>query len=124
MPSGGHKEAVADPEAAPEGIRLSSLGDTSLLRRAEQIRGPYGCSQSVDGMYSAVCEELLVDAPGEIVTFDAGLKRRTSRRAREVNVCLRLPREDKNPSRLLRAPLPVHSAVPRLCAFPHASAAS
>jgi hypothetical protein len=49
-------------------------GDTSLIRRAEEIRGGIGCSHSADGIYLALAEELPNNSITEVITFDNGMK--------------------------------------------------
>src|SRR5713101_3629482 len=53
-------------------------GEASLVERAEQIRGAYGCSRSSDSIYLALAEQLvpLVSSPGQVeaVTFDGKLE--------------------------------------------------
>jgi hypothetical protein len=49
-------------------------GEASLVARAEQIRGSYGCARSADSIYLALAEQLVfVATPAgqvEAVTFD------------------------------------------------------
>src|SRR6185369_7743793 len=48
--------------------------ESSLVKRAVEIRGTYGCSRSSDGLYIALAEELSQSRVTEILTFDQGMK--------------------------------------------------
>ena len=69
-------------------ISLSPNGEASLLKRAVEVRGGYGCSRSSDGLYIALAEELLMTYDTEIVTFDKGFVNQAVKNAPTVEVNL------------------------------------
>jgi len=60
-------------------IHPPPTGDKSLIERAEEIRGAFGCSRSADGIYLALAEELNAAMSTELVTFDAGMLNQAAR---------------------------------------------
>jgi predicted nucleic acid-binding protein len=68
--------------ASPDG------GDSSLIKRAEEIRDGYGCSRSSDGFYIALAEELAKTRTTELLTFDKGFINQTAKNAPTVTVTL------------------------------------
>lgn len=68
---------------------LSPLnGDASLIIRAKEIRGNYGCSHSADGLYIALTEELAMNGAAEFLTFDKGVINQTTQTAPTIKVNL------------------------------------
>jgi predicted nucleic acid-binding protein len=58
--------------------------ESSLMKRAVEIRGAYGCSRSSDGLYIALAEELSQSRVTEILTFDQGIKNQIANHAPTV----------------------------------------
>jgi predicted nucleic acid-binding protein len=52
----------------------SPQNESSLIKRAVEIRRNYGCSRSSDGLYIALAEALSQNRVTEILTFDRGMK--------------------------------------------------
>ena len=55
-------------------VNAPPTGESSLIKRAEEIRGGLGCSRSADGIYLALAEKLTIESATEVVTFDKGMK--------------------------------------------------
>ena len=83
-----HAQAIQSLETFMSAVLPPPSGDASLIARAEQIRGAYGCSHSADGLYLALAEELAKTGPTEIVTFDAGLEKQAKQNTPSVRVKL------------------------------------
>ena len=58
--------------------------EPSLMKRAVEIRGTYGCSRSSDGLYITLAEELSQSRVTEILTFDQGIKNQVANHAPTV----------------------------------------
>jgi predicted nucleic acid-binding protein len=86
-----HVQAVQSLEALMRAVLPTPNGDASLIARAEQIRGTYGCSHSADGIYLALAEELAKSRTAEIVTFDAGMETRARKNCPTLSVKLLTP---------------------------------
>jgi predicted nucleic acid-binding protein len=86
-----HRRAVQRLRRITSGIMPPPNGDASLVERAEQIRGSYGCSRSADGLYIALAEQLAQAGPAELVTFDTGLQTQAAAAAPTVTVRLLTP---------------------------------
>jgi predicted nucleic acid-binding protein len=71
-----------------KGVELSPNGESSLMKRAVEIRQGYGCSCSSDGLYLALAEELAKTYDTEIVTFDKGFINQAAKNAPTVKVNL------------------------------------
>lgn len=69
-------------------IALPEGGDSSLVKRAEEIRVSYGCSRSSDGFYIALAEELTKTRRTELLTFDKGMINQAAKNASTVIVTL------------------------------------
>ena len=69
-----HAAAVQAFIALMAAVQPPPGGDKSLIQRAEEIRGPLGCSRSADGIYLALAEELSRSSATEVVTFDNGMQ--------------------------------------------------
>lgn len=63
-------------------------GEASLILRADQIRGSYGCSRSADAPYIALAEELSRTYTTRLLTFDQGLPKQAAQNAPLVKVHL------------------------------------
>lgn len=83
-----HAQAVQSLEAFMNAVLPPPNGDASLIARAEQIRGSYGCSRSADALYLALAEELTRTGPAELVTFDVGLEQQAKQNAPTVTIKL------------------------------------
>jgi len=68
-----HTSAVLSLVTLMAMISPPPSGDKSLIKRAEEIRGTFGCSRSADGIYLALAAELHAAGTTELLTFDAGL---------------------------------------------------
>ncbi|HLN30571.1 MAG TPA: PIN domain-containing protein [Gemmataceae bacterium] len=68
-----HSSAVLGFITLMAAINPPPMGDKSLVKRAEEILGTFGCSRSADGIYLALAAELNAAASTELVTFDAGM---------------------------------------------------
>jgi predicted nucleic acid-binding protein len=83
-----HSAALQMLETIAPTISPPPSGDSSLIRRAEQIRASYGCSRSADGLYIALAEELAQSRPTVILTFDQGMPAQIAKNAPSVTVKL------------------------------------
>ena len=63
-------------------------GESSLIKRAEEIRKNYGCSRASDSLYIALAEELTKTRTTEILTFDKGFVNQAAKNAPTVKVNL------------------------------------
>lgn len=86
-----HAQAVLSLETLMRAVSPTPNGDASLIARAEQIRGTYGCRRSADGIYLALAEELTNARTAEIVTFDAGMETQAKTNSPTVSVKLLTP---------------------------------
>lgn len=86
-----HRRAVQRLRIGLAGIRPPPNGEASLVQRAEQIRGSYGCSRSADGLYIALAEQLAQTGTAELVTFDVDLHQQASVTSPAVTVRLLSP---------------------------------
>ena len=66
-------------------------GDSTLIVRAEVIRGSYTCRRSADGVYIALAESLTQSRPTRLLTFDEDMKKQAARYAATVQVELLTP---------------------------------
>jgi predicted nucleic acid-binding protein len=62
--------------------------ESSLMKRAIEIRGTYGCSHSSDCLYIALAEELSQNRITEILTFDRGMKKQIANHTPTVTLNL------------------------------------
>ncbi len=62
--------------------------ESSLIKRAVEIRGTYGCSRSSDGIYIALAEELSQNRTTEPLTFGKGMQNQIVSHAPTVNLNL------------------------------------
>jgi len=83
-----HTIAVNDFIDFMGSVLPSPSGDASLINRAEQIRGTYGCSHSADAIYLALVEELAKSETAEVVTFDDGMDKLATANVPAVKVNL------------------------------------
>lgn len=60
--------------------------ETSLVKRAVEIRGTYGCSRSSDSIYLALAEDLAKTRMVELLTFDRGMINQAAKNAPSVTV--------------------------------------
>lgn len=86
-----HKRSIQRLQIRMRGILPPPGGDSSLLIRAEEIRGTYTCRRSADGLYIALAEQLALSRPTELVTFDVDMFKQTSSTAPAVTVRLLTP---------------------------------
>ena len=69
-------------------IELTPNGETSLIKRAVEIRDGYGCSRSSDAFYIALAEELAKTYDTELLTFDKGFVNQAAKNAPTVKINL------------------------------------
>jgi len=62
--------------------------ESSLIKRAVEIRSGYTCKRTSDSFYVAVAEELSKSRVSEIVTFDKGLRSQIAKSAPTVTLNL------------------------------------
>ena len=86
--SAEHAQAVDDFQIFMQSVSPPPNGEASLILRADQIRGSYGCSRSADALYIALAEELSQTYTTRLLTFDQGLPRQAAQNAPLVNVHL------------------------------------
>ena len=86
-----HAIAVQTLDNYLQSIQPPPFGDSALMRRAEEVRGSYGCSHSADGLYIALAEALSVGGAAELVTFDVDLRKQALANAPTVSVRLLSP---------------------------------
>jgi predicted nucleic acid-binding protein len=86
-----HRQTISRLIAGMQSIHPPPTGDASLVLRAEQIRGSYGCSRSADGLDIALAEQLGQSRLTELVTFDAQMQAQSAVAAPGVMVRLLLP---------------------------------
>ncbi len=60
--------------------------ETSLVKRAVEIRETYGCSRSSDSIYIALAEDLAKNRTVELFTFDRGMNNQAAKNAPTVTV--------------------------------------
>lgn len=60
--------------------------ETSLVKRAVEIRETYGCSRSSDSLYLALAEDLAKTRTVELLTFDKGMINQSAKNAPTVTV--------------------------------------
>ncbi len=84
-----HSSAVLSLMRLMRQIHPPPTGDKSLIERAEEIRGAFGCSRSADGIYLALAEELNAAMSTELVTFDAGMLNQAARSSLRMPVVVR-----------------------------------
>jgi predicted nucleic acid-binding protein len=68
-----HSAAILEFVSLMDMISPPPDGDRSIISRAEQIRGNYGCARSADGLYIALAEQLANDKSADLLTYDAGM---------------------------------------------------
>jgi len=83
-----HEKAVGFFQDYLTIISLSPDGEAALIKRSEEIRSGYGCSQTSDGLYTALAEELAKNRPTEFLTFDAGFTNQVAKNVPSVKVNL------------------------------------
>jgi predicted nucleic acid-binding protein len=83
-----HKKSVEFFQDYMTIIQPPPNGETSLIKRAEEIRNGYGCSRTSDGLYLALAEELTAIRPTEFLTFDAGVINQAAKNAPTVSINL------------------------------------
>ena len=83
-----HAQAVNDFQVFMQSVFPPPNGEASLILRADQIRGSYGCSRSADALYIALAEELSQTYTTHLLTFDQGLPKQAAQNAPLVNVHL------------------------------------
>lgn len=66
-------------------------GEDSLIARAHELQGGYGCSHSADGLYLALTEQLAQKSEAWIVTFDAKMKNQVQANAPGVKIRILSP---------------------------------
>jgi predicted nucleic acid-binding protein len=81
-----HAAAVADLSTYMGMILPPPNGEASLVIRAEQIRGGFGCGRSADGIFIALAEELASTRTCKLLTFDTGFKNQARANAPTVDV--------------------------------------
>jgi len=83
-----YAQAIQNFHAFMVGVLPPPGGEASLILRADQIRGSYGCGRSADAIYIALAEELSQTYTTHLITFDQGLPKQAARNAPLVNVHL------------------------------------
>ena len=83
-----YAQAIVDFHAFMVGVLPPPNGEASLILRADQIRGSYGCGRSADAIYIALAEELSQTHTTRLLTFDQGLPNQAARNAPLVSVHL------------------------------------
>jgi len=83
-----YEESVEDFIDQLKGILPPPNGETSLIKRAKEIRQGYGCSLSSDSLYIALAEELTASYHVELLTFDTGFINQAAKSAPTVKVNL------------------------------------
>jgi predicted nucleic acid-binding protein len=86
-----HARAVQRLALAMTNVLPPPNGDASLIERAEQIRGTYGCSRSADSLYIALAEHLAQTRQTELVTLDTAIPAWAASAAPSVTVRLLTP---------------------------------
>lgn len=81
-----HDQAIIDLENLLSGILAPPDGESSLIRRAEAIRGNYTCRRSADGLYLALAEQLTATMLTVLLTFDQDMPKQAARNAPTVTV--------------------------------------
>ena len=81
-----YEEAIENFRDQMAAILPPPNGDASLIIRAKEIRGSYGCSHSADGLYIALTEELAVNSAAEFLTFDKGVLNQVAQNAPTTKV--------------------------------------
>lgn len=60
--------------------------ETTLIKRAVEIRETYGCSRSSDSLYIALAEDLAKTRTAELLTFDKGMINQAAKNAPTIRV--------------------------------------
>ena len=81
-----HANAVRRFVSMMASIKPPPTGDASLIDRAEQIRSSYGCARANDAFYIALAEQLAIDRPSTLITFDADMAKQAKANAVTVVV--------------------------------------
>ncbi len=61
-------------------------GNASLVKRAIEILGSYGCSRSSDSFYLALAEDLADNKTVELLTLDNGMMNQASKNALAITI--------------------------------------
>jgi predicted nucleic acid-binding protein len=80
-----YEEAVDEFLVLMKNISIKT-DETSLVKRAVEIRETYGCSRSSDSIYLALAEDLAKTRNVEVLTFDKGIKTQAAKNAPTVMV--------------------------------------
>ena len=83
-----HEKAVEFFTDYMSAVSLPENGESSLIKRAEEIRETYGCSRASDSLYIALAEELTKTRPTELLTFDKGFVNQAAKNAPTVQINL------------------------------------
>lgn len=83
-----HGQAVQSLSIRMAAILPPPNGESSLIRRANQICDSYGASRSADAIYIALAEELSQTYTVRLLTFDRDLPKQAARNAPSVSVHL------------------------------------
>jgi predicted nucleic acid-binding protein len=83
-----YEEAIQDFQDQMAVIHPPPNSDSSLIKRANEIRGNYGCSRSADSIYTALAEDLLKIGVAELLTFDQDIVNQVAKNAPSVKVNL------------------------------------
>jgi len=84
----GYSRAILDLQTLMARVLPPPSGEASLILRADQIRGSYGCGRSADAIYIALAEELSQTYTTRLLTFDQGLPKQAAQNAPLVDVHL------------------------------------
>lgn len=83
-----HDRAIEVFEDYMTGVLLPENGESTLIKRAVEIRESYGCSRASDSLYLALAEELTKTRNTELLTFDKGFVNQAAKNAPTVKVTL------------------------------------
>lgn len=83
-----HDGAIEVFEDYMTGVLLPENGESTLIKRAVEIRESYGCSRASDSLYLALAEELTKTRNTELLTFDKGFVNQAAKNAPTVKVTL------------------------------------
>ena len=84
MPPQSYEKIIENFDDQMKTVQLPS--DARLIKTAIEIQSEYGCSPSLDGLYTALAEDLAKTRTVEIFTLDRGMVNQAAKNAPTVTV--------------------------------------
>ena len=83
-----YTQAIEDFDLFMRLVSSPPNGESSLIRRAEAIRGTYTCRRSADGIYIALAEALATSLRTVLLTFDEDMAKQAMRTSPAIAIHL------------------------------------